>query len=665
MVDMQQYINYQVNGPDPRLPLKGSLDLTYRCNNNCRHCWLRISPGEQEKKEELSADEIKATVDEARKLGCRKWSISGGEPMLRPDFAEIFDYITSRSVSYSINTNGTLITPEIAELMRRSGRKMIALYGGTPEVHDHITRNPGSFQQTMNGFSLLKETSAEFIVQIIPMRDNYHQYKDMVSLAKSLSPYWRVGAAWLYLSASGNQEKNAEIAGQRLSPKEVVELDKPDLSYEEGLKPHEHREYSSCHSCDDRLFARCISGRRDFHIDPYGQMSFCGYIKDPALLYDLRNGSFRKAWEEFIPSLSDKVIGGREYLEGCGSCELREHCRWCPIYGFLEHRRFSSPVDYLCNVAREKKKFKEDWDANHRRYFTCGGITIRVDSDLILCDEMFHPTMSLFAVSSPGNEIIEIRHHADLPYLEDRDLGEVVYKNSLWTVRKKGDSWIYLKEDQKGGVVGVTVFNRDYTRARIYGPLVRKEESGDLNQAYGDQIFLTQTALAEVLSGHRGCFLHSSGVIIDGRGVLFLGQSTAGKSTIREMILSSGCAKPLCDDRNVVRSMPEGLFAHGTWALKDLSDVSAASVPIAAIMFVEQADENCIIPIHDRMEAAKRILPRLIRPVESAQWWSRSLELVGEISSRVPCYRVRFDLSGRIVERIKERFLPMSTVAGP
>jgi len=131
------------------------------------------------------------------------------------------------------------------------------------------------------------------------------------------------------------------------------------------------------------------------------------------------------------------------------------------------------------------------------------------------------------------------------------------------------------------------------------------------------------------------------------------------------MILSSGCAKPLCDDRNVVRSMPEGLFAHGTWALKDLSDVSAASVPIAAIMFVEQADENCIIPIHDRMEAAKRILPRLIRPVESAQWWSRSLELVGEISSRVPCYRVRFDLSGRIVERIKERFLPMSTVAGP
>jgi MoaA/NifB/PqqE/SkfB family radical SAM enzyme len=59
--------------------------------------------------------------------------------MLRPDFAEIFDYITSHCASYSLNTNGTLITPEIAELMKRKGNKMVALYGATAEVYDHIT----------------------------------------------------------------------------------------------------------------------------------------------------------------------------------------------------------------------------------------------------------------------------------------------------------------------------------------------------------------------------------------------------------------------------------------------------------------------------------------------------------------------------------------------
>ncbi len=141
----------------PRIPLEGSLDLTYRCNNDCRHCWLRIPPGDKANQDELSFDEIRDIVDQARALGTRRWSLSGGEPMLRPDFPEIFDYITSRSVGYSLNTNGMLITPEIAQLMRRPGNKMVAVYGATAEVHDHITRHPGAFEATMRGFAYLRE----------------------------------------------------------------------------------------------------------------------------------------------------------------------------------------------------------------------------------------------------------------------------------------------------------------------------------------------------------------------------------------------------------------------------------------------------------------------------------------------------------------------------
>jgi MoaA/NifB/PqqE/SkfB family radical SAM enzyme len=116
MIDQSGYKQRHYLKEVPRLPLEGILDLTYRCNNNCRHCWLRIPPQAKERQRELSFDEVKHIVDEARKLGCQKWSISGGEPMLRPDFAEIFTYITDKSVSYSLNTNGTLITPEIARL---------------------------------------------------------------------------------------------------------------------------------------------------------------------------------------------------------------------------------------------------------------------------------------------------------------------------------------------------------------------------------------------------------------------------------------------------------------------------------------------------------------------------------------------------------------------
>ena len=157
----------------PRLPLKGSLDLTYRCNNNCRHCWLRIPPGAPERRDELSFDEICDLVDQARAMGCREWSISGGEPMLRPDFADIFDYLTRKATRYSINTNGTLITPQIAQLMRREGRKMVAVYGATAEVHDHVTQTPGSFERTMCGFAYLKEAGADFEVQLIPMHGRH------------------------------------------------------------------------------------------------------------------------------------------------------------------------------------------------------------------------------------------------------------------------------------------------------------------------------------------------------------------------------------------------------------------------------------------------------------------------------------------------------------
>jgi MoaA/NifB/PqqE/SkfB family radical SAM enzyme len=169
---MTEYFKLKQARDIPRLPLEGNLDLTYRCINNCRHCWLRIPSNSPEKENELIFDEIKKIVDEARGMGCRSWNISGGEPMLRPDFTDIFDYITKKSVSYSLNTNGSLITPAIARLLKRKGTKMVALYGATAEIHDHITRHPGSFEVTMRGFAYLKEAGAGFIVQIIPIRDN-------------------------------------------------------------------------------------------------------------------------------------------------------------------------------------------------------------------------------------------------------------------------------------------------------------------------------------------------------------------------------------------------------------------------------------------------------------------------------------------------------------
>ena len=120
---MSGYIEIRKIKSMPRIPLAGSLDITYRCNNTCRHCWLSIPAASLEREKELTVEDIKKIVDHAGKMGCRRWALSGGEPMLRPDFIEIFDYITKRSIAYSLNTNGTLITPKIASLLKRKGNK--------------------------------------------------------------------------------------------------------------------------------------------------------------------------------------------------------------------------------------------------------------------------------------------------------------------------------------------------------------------------------------------------------------------------------------------------------------------------------------------------------------------------------------------------------------
>ena len=572
--------------------------------------------------------------------------------MLRPDFAEIFDYITSHSNSYSINTNGTFITPKIAKLMARKGVKMVALYGATTEVHNHITRNPGSFEATMRGFRYLKEAGAGFTVQLIPMKDNYHEFQEMVKLAESLSKYYRVGAAWLYLSACGGKEINAEIMRQRLPPKEAVELDKPDLSYEERMAQEINL---SCHNINDNrfLFSSCIPKRRDFHIDPYGKMTFCSFIKDSALRYDLRKGGFKEAWEKFIPSLATKVKVTQEYKKNCGSCNLRKDCRICPVYGYLEHGDFNHKVEYLCAVARENRKFKEDRLKNHRRYFKIADITVQVESDLPINKQTFHPKFKQFEVKGPGEDTISIRHHFSLPDLDSKGLGEERYRKAPWAVFKNNGSWVYLGISPTQGdksLHRVVTFNADHTRARIYNyneEIFLKGNLHSLTMFPSDQILL-----ARILADREGFYLHSCGVNFEGKGLLFVGHSEAGKSTMATML--KGKAGILCDDRIIIRKRAEGFRIYGTWSHGDVPDVSANSAPLRAILFLEKSKENKIKLLDDKKEITKRLLSCLIKPFVTVDWWDKTLLVVDKVVKAVPCYILKFDKSPEVVNILRK-----------
>jgi len=649
---MSRFVNRKEVARLPRIPLRGTIDLTYRCNNNCRHCWLRLPPDPGGAAGELTAGEIRRLVDDARAMGCREWFVSGGEPMLRPDFPEIFADITAKSAWYTLNTNGTLITPEIARLLRRKGTKLVALYGATAEIHDAVTRNPGSFEALRRGVAYLREAGAGFSVQVVPMKTNISQYAAMIRLAESWSPIWRLGATWLYFSASGDPVKNAEIRAERLDPARVVELDGVGGAGSGALGDDAA---SACGTTPSSggLYANCLAGRRDFHVDPYGGMSFCGFVKDPALRLDLRTMSFAEAWDTRLPLLASAAVPTEARPGNCGTCDLRPDCKWCPVYAYLECRDHAAKIDDLCAIARETRRVREDWLGSHRRRFRIAGLAVDVEADLPITDATFEPKFTLFRTDAQGPADVVLRHHFSLPDLAGEDLGREVFRQPPWAIYRKGASWIYLMispDPADTTIHRVMVFNDGHTRGRIYSStdeLFRRGGLESLALLPSDQLIL-----ARLLPAFGGAFVHAAAVSLKGQGLLFAGQSEAGKSTIVKLIGERG--EVLCDDRVVVRKNGGGFRVHGTWNHGEVRRLSPGSAPLRAVFFLRQAPVNRLERVDDPKAILSDFLPRLVRPLVSADWWERALALAEDVVREVPFYNLLFDKSGAVVEVLEE-----------
>ena len=161
-----------------------------------------------------------------------------------------------------------------------------------------------------------------------------------------------------------------------------------------------------------------------------------------------------------------------------------------------------------------------------------------------------------------------------------------------------------------------------------------------------------QILIVRILADRDGFYLHSCGVNFEGKGLLFVGHSEAGKSTMATML--KGKAEILCDDRIIIRKQSKGFKIYGTWSHGDVPDVSANSAPLKAIMFLEKAHKNRLIPMIDKKEVTKKILACLIKPFVTTDWWEKTLLVVDKVVETVPCYILKFDKSGAVVEVLKQ-----------
>jgi MoaA/NifB/PqqE/SkfB family radical SAM enzyme len=171
-----------------RIPYTGALELTYRCNLNCCHCYCNLGLNDKRKSDELTAREIKRIIDEAVDAGCLWLLLTGGEILVREDFRDIYLYAVKKGMFTEVFTNATLIDDKTAELFTefRPFGIDISIYGSTPETHDKITRVNGSFKKAMDGISMLKKHEIGFSLKTILMNLNRADLEGMQKLAANL-----------------------------------------------------------------------------------------------------------------------------------------------------------------------------------------------------------------------------------------------------------------------------------------------------------------------------------------------------------------------------------------------------------------------------------------------------------------------------------------------
>jgi radical SAM protein with 4Fe4S-binding SPASM domain len=341
---------------------KFDLEATVRCNLDCRHCHVNRPEGDKaSKKRELAVDEIGRLAGEAAAAGAARCVITGGEPLVRRDFCDIYQAVLSKGLRVSISTAATLVTGDLVRFLKKFPPLEIevAVFGATRETYERVTRTPGSFEAFKRGLDRLLGSGITIRLAAAALRSNKHELPAIMDFCRAQArDAYRIDPH-LDLRYDRDEARNVHIRAERLSPKEIVRLERtgserirtaPDVCAE--LQP-EGRPPGTTGARDRRLF-RCGAGRQSFVIGPSGILRPCLALNHRDFLFDLRRGSLGDALERFLPAALARETDRQEFLEKCRPCPVAASCRWCPARADLETGELDRPVESLCRVAEAR-----------------------------------------------------------------------------------------------------------------------------------------------------------------------------------------------------------------------------------------------------------------------------------------------------------------------
>ena len=318
-------------------------ELTFRCELKCNYCYTSCYNKPEYANNELDTEQVKFILDEVYNAGIIWLCFTGGNPLKRNDFLDIYSYAKNKGFVITIFTNGYLMNKRLADYLEKRPPFVIeiTLNGVTKETYEKISGIKGSFEKLIDWLMMATNRKFPLKIKTQVMKDNLEELPRIKEFIENLGLKFQPS---FDLYPRLNQD--SVPCNLRISPEEILSLDK-SLKIDSMCEKGRLSQKAKNSTANPYLF-RCAAGGEDgINIDPHGNMFLCNLIRQPS--FNLLEISIEDALRRLLPLARDR----RFITESkCRYCKFWKYCRNCPGRALLETGDMEAPVFYYCNLAQ-------------------------------------------------------------------------------------------------------------------------------------------------------------------------------------------------------------------------------------------------------------------------------------------------------------------------
>lgn len=318
----------------------------------CRHCYLPETRGRAKPTRELKTAQWKRILAQLAEAGALYLVFTGGEPLLRPDLAELCAYAKELRFDVRIFSTGSDLTPELASEFKKAGVSGFEIsFYGKPALHDSVTGVKDSFKRSLAAARLLKAAGIKVKLKTPLMKKNAAQAVWLKELAKTEGFEISFDPTITSANDGDNSALKLRLSGPKLAKAVKFLSPSPDLrsSIFDLRFPSPDPRSSIPDSRSPILDFLCGAGRNVCAVGPGGELYSC--LQVPVKLGDLTKRKFADIWKN-SPWLKKWRRAGVKDLKGCVSCADIDFCSRCPGVSLIEEGDILAPNRPACEMAK-------------------------------------------------------------------------------------------------------------------------------------------------------------------------------------------------------------------------------------------------------------------------------------------------------------------------